>query len=98
MRKTDRKLEQQIIRQLTLVCETAKAEYPGFIWLTHTVNYQQFPQSLKVTLVFSQDVSDNTVLTELQTLVPMVQSALEPVLGELLPAKQIEARQEHTLQ
>lgn len=98
MRKTDKKLEQRIIRQLTQVCEAAKAEYSGFVWLTHTVNYQRFPQSLKVTLMFNQSVSESIMLAEFQALIPEVQAALEPVIGEHLPAKQIEACREHTLQ
>ncbi|WP_224798455.1 hypothetical protein [Idiomarina abyssalis] len=98
MRKTDKKLEREIIRELTQVCEVAKFEHEGFIWLTHEVDYQRFPQSLKVTLVFNESVSKDVLLTEFQALIPKVQFALEPVIGEPLPAAQIEACREHTLQ
>ncbi|MGM7319143.1 hypothetical protein [Idiomarina sp. ST10R2A5] len=98
MRKTDKKLEREIIRELTQVCEAAKFEYEGFIWLTHEVDYQRFPQSLKVTLVFNESVSKDVLLAEFQALIPKVQFALEPVIGEPLPAAQIEACREHTLQ
>lgn len=99
MKKSDKQLEGRIILQLTQVCEAAKADYSGFIWLTHTVNYQRFPQSLKMTLVFNQSISESAMLAEFQALIPKVQSALEAVIGERLSAKQIEAcREHHTLQ
>ncbi|MDV6316690.1 hypothetical protein [Idiomarina sp. HP20-50] len=98
MRKTDKKLEREIIRELTKVCEAAKFEHEGFIWLTHEVNYQRFPQSLKVTLVFNESINEDVLLAEFQALIPKVQLALKPVIGELLPAAQIEACREHTLQ
>lgn len=98
MRKTDKKIEREIIRELTQVCEEAKFDHDGFIWLTHEVDYQRFPQSLKVTLVFNESVSKDALLAEFQTLIPKVQLALEPVIGQSLPAAQIEARREYTLQ
>lgn len=98
MRKNDKKLEREIIRELTRVCEEAKFDHDGFIWLTHEVDYQRFPQSLKVTLVFNESVSKDALLAEFQALIPKVQLALEPVTGESLPAAQIEARREYTLQ
>ena len=56
------------------------------------------PQSLKVTLVFNEQVDEAVMLSEFGQLIPIVQAALEPVIGGMLPAKQIEARREHTLQ
>lgn len=52
MRKTDKKLDNQLIKVLTNVCENALKNIDGFLWLTHTVNYNRFPQSLIITLVF----------------------------------------------
>ncbi|MCK7459775.1 hypothetical protein [Idiomarina aminovorans] len=98
MRKTDKKLEREIIRELTQVCETAKFEHEGFSWLTHEVDYQRFPQSLKVTLVFNEQVSENVMRSEFKSLIPEVQSALRPIIGAMLPVEQIEARCEHRLQ
>jgi len=98
MRKNDKKIEREIIRELTRVCEEAKFDHPGFIWLTHEVDYQRFPQSLKVTLVFNEQVDEAVMLSEFGQLIPIVQAALEPIIGGMLPAKQIEARREHTLQ
>ncbi|MGR0280074.1 Fis family transcriptional regulator [Marinomonas dokdonensis] len=52
MRKTDKKLEQQLQKALTQVCELALEHYEGFEWLTHRVNYKAFPNSLKIICVF----------------------------------------------
>jgi hypothetical protein len=57
MRKTDKKTDNQIRLALTDVCEIALKEIEGFEWLTHTVNYDSFPKSLKVTCIF--DTQDN---------------------------------------
>ena len=46
------RLERRLVATLTDACETAKAEIPGFEWLTHTVDYAAFPQSLRVIWVF----------------------------------------------
>ncbi|RUO32451.1 hypothetical protein [Aliidiomarina soli] len=97
MRKTDKKTDREIIQQLTQVCEAAKDTHTGFIWLTHEVNYQRFPQSLQVVLVFNDDVSEAVLLSEFRDLIPKVQAALEPVIGQALSATQIEARREHLL-
>ena len=45
-------VERSLVATLTNACETAKAEIPGFEWLTHTVNYDAFPTSLRVIWVF----------------------------------------------
>ena len=45
-------IERRLIATLTEACETAKAEIVGFCWLTHEVDYQRFPASLRVTWVF----------------------------------------------
>ena len=52
MKKTDKKLEKQICQALTNACEAAKVEVQGFQWLTHRVNYNQFPDSLSVICFF----------------------------------------------
>ncbi len=45
-------IERQLIEVLTQACELAKAEIAGFSWLTHEVDYEQFPDSLHVVWVF----------------------------------------------
>ncbi|MEZ8826067.1 Fis family transcriptional regulator [Vibrio amylolyticus] len=52
MRKTDKKLDNQIRETLTLVCDDALEQIAGFQWLTHSVNYDNFPNTLKITCVF----------------------------------------------
>ncbi len=56
MTKTDKKLDKQICQALTNACEMAKDQVPGFQWLTHRVNFKQFPDSLKVICVFQTQV------------------------------------------
>jgi len=50
-------VERELIRTLTLACEAAKSEIVGFQWLTHEVDYEQFPQSLVVTWVFDSEAN-----------------------------------------
>jgi len=55
MKKTEKKLEKSIINSLTTVCETAKIEVRGFEWLTHTVDYNNFPKSLMIYCIFDTE-------------------------------------------
>lgn len=55
MRKSDKKLDKQICDELTQVCHMALAEIDGFVWLTHLVNYNRFPDSLIIVCVFETD-------------------------------------------
>lgn len=52
MRKSDKKIENQLRITLTEVCEATLKENIGFQWLTHTVNYQTFPDSLQIICMF----------------------------------------------
>lgn len=52
MRKSDKKIDNQIRALLTKLCEEYYESIPGFKWLTHVVNYSAFPNSLKVICVF----------------------------------------------
>lgn len=56
------RLERRLVKALTDACETAKAQIPGFGWLTHTVDYAAFPQSLRVTWVFDTRASQDHAL------------------------------------
>ena len=53
MNKSDKKLEQRICNALTDVCHWAQETEPEFEWLTHQVNYKQFPQSLQISCIFT---------------------------------------------
>ncbi|MBU2895923.1 Fis family transcriptional regulator [Vibrio hepatarius] len=52
MRKSDKKIENQIRDVLTEVCEDTLKGYDGFLWVTHTVKFSSFPQSLEIVCVF----------------------------------------------
>ncbi len=62
MKKTDKKREKSIVQGLTQVCEIAKNEVSGFEWLTHTINYNDFPNSLMVHCIFTSDESIRQVI------------------------------------
>ena len=52
MRKMDKKIDNAVREALTAVCEIALDKYAGFKWLTHKVNYKDFPNSLSIVCVF----------------------------------------------
>ncbi|GLX83685.1 Fis family transcriptional regulator [Thalassotalea eurytherma] len=52
MKKSDKKIENNLRKSLTDVCENALEDIDGFVWLTHRVNYASFPDSLQITCVF----------------------------------------------
>lgn len=56
------RIERGLVVALTEACETAKGEIPGFEWLTHTVNYANFPQSLVITWVFDTRANQDHAL------------------------------------
>lgn len=55
MKKTDKKRDNAIRQVLTEVCDVACESIAGFTWLTHTVDYARFPQSLHIICIFSED-------------------------------------------
>jgi len=59
-----RRLDKQLIRHLTVACEQAKSELMGFQWLTHEVDYRDFPSSLQVVWVFDTDAHMALALRE----------------------------------
>jgi hypothetical protein len=52
MRKSDKKIDNLIREVLTDVCEGTLKGYEGFLWVTHTVKFPSFPQSLQIICVF----------------------------------------------
>jgi hypothetical protein len=59
MRRTDKKIDNNVRSALTIACDTALEHVEGFKWLTHTAKYDCFPASLIVTCVFETDDSLN---------------------------------------
>lgn len=57
MKKSDKKIENAIVKALNNVCETLTVESDGFCWLTHFVDYSNFPQSLKLVCVYETNQS-----------------------------------------
>ncbi|MEP0071552.1 MAG: Fis family transcriptional regulator [Marinomonas sp.] len=55
MKKSDKKLEKGLREALTRICDEALESVPGFVWITHLVNFNRFPDSLKVVCVFETD-------------------------------------------
>lgn len=65
MNKTVKKLDGNVVKALTLVCEQAKQTVRGFEWLTHSADYANFPASLVVTCVLdTQDSLDELVAAQ----------------------------------
>ena len=52
MKKTNKKIEKNLITALTKVCDQALDQVEGFQWLTHMVSFNQFPESLSIICVF----------------------------------------------
>ena len=78
MRKTDKKIDNQLRVELTDVCETALKEIDGFQWLTHTVNYSNFPKSLQVICIFNtnEQLATFTANSGKKLLTSLIQSKL----------------------
>ena len=57
MKKSDKKIDNALRGALTNVCETALGAVEGFVWLTHLVNYNSYPNSLRIVCVFDTDES-----------------------------------------
>jgi hypothetical protein len=62
MKKTDKKREKSIVQGLTRACEIIKNEVGSFEWLTHTIDYNDFPNSLMVHCIFTSDVGIKQVI------------------------------------
>lgn len=81
MKKTDKKIDNQICKSLTKACEMAKDEVPGFQWLTHLVNYNQFPGSLSVICIFDSkaEIEQARKQKKDQLIVGLIKSELEQI-------------------
>ena len=61
MKKTAKKIDNSICLALTQLCETKLKQVDGFQWITHSVNYKQFPSSLLVTCLFDSAANLATI-------------------------------------
>lgn len=70
MRKTDKKIDNEIRSVLTEACEEALECGDGFRWLTHVVNYQRFPASLLIICVYDTNANlENADKQSMRTLI-----------------------------
>jgi hypothetical protein len=68
MKKTDKKRENKLRIALTEVCEFGLEYVPDYHWISHSVNYSIFPDSLKITCAFSSlSAIDNFTDSECET-------------------------------
>ncbi|MFT5838742.1 MAG: hypothetical protein ACI9UT_001237 [Flavobacteriales bacterium] len=66
MNKTVKKLDNNVVKALTIVCDIAKHNIVGFEWLTHSANYSNFPASLVITCVLNKPLSIDVMLVNEQ--------------------------------
>jgi len=74
MKKTDKKIDNAIRAVLTEVCDAALERQDGFKWLTHIVNYDNFPQSLRIVCIY--DLNDHLAVADKEQMYKLIQSAL----------------------
>jgi hypothetical protein len=55
VKKTDKKIDNKIRSTLSDFCESEKDKEEGFDWVTHFVNYDDFPQSLSIVCIYDKD-------------------------------------------
>lgn len=63
MKKSDKKLENNLLKALTEICEQALDDIEGFKWLTHQVSYNNFPASLQISCHFQAEHDESTPQT-----------------------------------
>lgn len=81
MKKTDKKIEKNLVAALTRVCDAALESVAGFQWLTHTVSYSRFPDSLSVICVFDTvEALDNASASDgIDTLYRLISTELKAI-------------------
>lgn len=89
MRKSDKKIDNQIIKVLTEVCQSTLENTEDFEWLTHTVNFQNFPESLKIVCVFDTNIKLANYLKSANSmrLATLIANSLADIGVELKDAK-----------
>ncbi len=77
MRKTDKKTENALRVILTEACEIAREDYPGFEWLTHFADYDNFPDSLSVVCIY--DTNANLANTDRDSVRALISEKLSAI-------------------
>jgi len=78
MKKTDKKIDRQICQALTIACEAIKTEVNGFQWLTHFVDFNQFPNSLSIVCIFNTNAEIDQTHQQMkdQTIISLIKNEL----------------------
>ena len=84
MRKSDKKIDNQLRVLLTEVCDSARESVEGFQWLTHRVNYANFPESLHIICVFDCEENLKHYQKMDQKLFPVLIQAKLKTMGIIL--------------
>lgn len=82
MRKNDKKIDNKLRQALTEVCDYALQHSDGYQWITHSVNFEKFPESLIITCIFSDQQSAEHAQQQ-GTLLNMIQQKLKDVAIDL---------------
>lgn len=74
-------MDNQICQALTIACEKAKEEIDGFQWLTHFVDFNNFPASLSIVCVFDTKAELKQARQDLkdQLLINLIKTELEKI-------------------
>lgn len=76
--KTEKKIDNAICTALTEVCESCLERIEGFSWITHQVNFTQFPASLQISCIFDNEQHKQQLLDseQYQQLKQLIQQRL----------------------
>lgn len=90
LKKTDKKIEKNLIEALTNVCDAALENVQGFKWLTHFANYRNFPASLSVVCVFGTraELEDARASNKIDYLIDRVKQELVAANIDVRDARQ----------
>ncbi|WP_341304152.1 hypothetical protein [Pseudomonas sp. TMP25] len=79
------RIERTLAAALTDACEAGKVEIVGFQWLTHDVDYQRFPESLRVIWIFAGQAEQDAAIAKGQDrlMQTLTAGALEAVAIQL---------------
>ncbi|MBQ4798775.1 hypothetical protein J8L73_06480 [Pseudoalteromonas sp. MMG006] len=72
MTKTQKLRDKQIRQALTTACDSIKHAYPGFAYLTHTIDFKNETKSLKVKCYFEDDMAYHESETHLNQIVDII--------------------------
>lgn len=89
MRKIDKKIDNKLRSVLTEVCDFALQNIAGYQWISHTVNYSSFPESLIITCVFDDQENALQAKQQGEILALIVKALADASINLVSPQKQI---------